>query len=113
MDWYQNYASRRDETRGIISVDVTRYKMWFRSIRRTDNIQIVATLSQWYERPLQFGLKNYGKTITRIMDCEERRLVHDATVIHGKRPEERSDDDTSSDDSDNGQPEPIVPVPLR
>lgn len=112
MDWYRNYASRRDETRGIIAVDMDYHYGWFRSIKRPNNVEIMKVLSECYERPVEYALKNFGHTIKRIMGCEERRRGHEIVVVHKGR-EEKSDDDTSSEESDDGEPATVVPLPLR
>jgi hypothetical protein len=112
VDWYKNYASRRDDTRGIIAIQVEKHMAWLQSIMVHDNVEIMSMLRKWWDDPITHGVKNYGRTIGRIMDCEERRRAHTAVVVHNPR-NEVSDDDTSSEESDDGEPEAIVPLPLR
>ncbi|KAK2759494.1 hypothetical protein FQN54_002973 [Arachnomyces sp. PD_36] len=126
IDWYRGYASRRDDTYGIIAVNLSKHKEWFKSIRCTDNIEIMTKLHEYFHCPIVYGLKNYGAVVERIMSCEERRRGHSIVVVPHNTPAAAADDDDdvdeleegeideiSTDGSDDGEPAEIIPLPLR
>ncbi|PGH11009.1 hypothetical protein AJ79_05160 [Helicocarpus griseus UAMH5409] len=83
VGWYRDYASRRNDDRMNISIDLVQHEAWFESMRCRDNYAVVERLLRMWTQPIPWGIQVIGDVVEKMANVRTRReqIVPDPAMV--------------------------------